>query len=86
VNADKIALTGDKWEAKTYYYYTGYPRGLRANTAKQLREAKPERILEMAIQGMLPKTKLGRQMIKKLKVYATEDHPHQAQQPQLLEV
>lgn len=86
VNAEQIHLSGKKWENKTYYHYTGYPRGLRAITAKQLQQQKPERIIERAVQGMLPKTKLGRHMRKKLKIYATAEHPHQAQQPEVLEI
>lgn len=80
VNADKIAFTGNKWDRKTYERYTGYP-GLKSELASNLRERAPERILEEAVRRMLPKNKLGRKMLSKLKVYAGPDHPHQAQQP-----
>ncbi|RMF85584.1 MAG: 50S ribosomal protein L13 [Nitrospinota bacterium] len=86
INAAKIHLTGNKWKDKVYYHHTGYAGGLKAFTAEQLRERKPERLLETAVRGMLPKTKLGRQMLKKLKIYPGPEHPHQAQQPQPLEV
>jgi len=81
VNAEKVALTGAKEGAKVYRWYTGYPGGLRAIGAAKLRATKPERMIEEAVKGMLPKTKLGRKMIKKLKVYAGPHHPHTAQSP-----
>ena len=81
VNAEKVALTGAKEGAKVYRWYTGYPGGLRAIGAAKLRATKPERMIEEAVKGMLPKTKLGRKMIKKLKVYAGLHHPHMAQSP-----
>jgi large subunit ribosomal protein L13 len=81
VNAEKIALTGAKEGAKVYRWYTGYPGGLRSIGAAKLRATKPERMIEEAVKGMLPKTKLGRKMIKKLKVYAGPAHPHSAQSP-----
>ena len=81
VNADKINLTGKKWQEKLYIYHTGYPGGLKSTSAEKVRSKKPERLITMAVQGMLPKNKLGKKMIKKLKVYAGESHPHQAQQP-----
>ncbi|MBD3309582.1 50S ribosomal protein L13 [candidate division KSB3 bacterium] len=84
VNADKIRLTGKKWDAKVYYHHTGYPGGIKSTTAKQLLRRKPERLLEHAVKGMLPKNRLGRQMYKKLKVYTQPDHPHTAQQPEVL--
>jgi large subunit ribosomal protein L13 len=84
VNAEKINLTGKKWQEKHYIYHTGYPGGLKSTSAEKMRIQKPERLLTMAVQGMLPKTKLGKKMIKKLKVYAGEAHPHQAQQPEAL--
>jgi large subunit ribosomal protein L13 len=84
VNAEKINLTGKKWQEKQYIYHTGYPGGLKSTSAEKMRSQKPERLLTMAVQGMLPKTKLGKKMIKKLKVYAGEAHPHQAQQPEAL--
>lgn len=80
VNVEKIAMTGRKWEQKTYAHYTGYP-GQRVEGASSLRERAPDRILTEAVRRMLPKNRLGRQMLSKLKVYAGPDHPHQAQQP-----
>jgi large subunit ribosomal protein L13 len=80
-NADKVAFTGKKWEQKKYTWYTGYP-GQRSETAEKRREKKPEMILIEAVRRMLPKNKLGRKMLSKLKVYAGPDHPHQAQQPE----
>jgi large subunit ribosomal protein L13 len=81
VNADKIRLTSNKLEQKMYYHHTGYPGGIKTMNAKTLLQRKPERVLEHAVKGMLPKNRLGRQMYKKLKVYAGPDHPHDAQQP-----
>lgn len=81
VNADKIHLTGKKLDQKTYYRHSGYPGGLKSITAGKLMKAKPERVLKMAVEGMLPKTRLGKQMLSKLKVYAGDKHPHAAQQP-----
>jgi large subunit ribosomal protein L13 len=82
VNADKVSLTGKKWRDKLYIHHSGYPGGLKSISAGKMREKKPERLVTMAVQGMLPKNKLGRKMIKKLKVYSREAHPHQAQQPE----
>lgn len=81
LNASKVRLTGNKLVQKVYHRHTGYPGGLKSTTAGRLLKEKPERIIQMAVAGMLPKTKLGKAMIKKLKVYAGETHPHQAQQP-----
>jgi len=81
VNAEKIALTGQKMENKVYHRHTGYPGGLRSIEASKLRDTKPEKLIEEAVKGMLPKTKLGKKMIKKLKVYAGPNHPHGAQSP-----
>jgi large subunit ribosomal protein L13 len=81
VNAAKVRLTGRKEEQKFYRHHTGYPGGLVEVGARRLRARHPERLLEYAIAGMLPKTKLGKQMIRKLKVYAGDRHPHQAQKP-----
>ncbi|MDY6973167.1 MAG: 50S ribosomal protein L13 [Thermodesulfobacteriota bacterium] len=86
VNADKIALTGKKWENKVYYRHSGYTGGLKQISAKGLLEKKPEDILRLAVKGMLPKNSLGRRQLKKLKIYAGSDHPHQAQQPEILEI
>ncbi len=84
VNADKIKLTGRKWEQKAYYRHSGYPGGITAVNAKKLKESKPADLIKAAVRGMLPKNRLGRQLIKKLKVYAGPEHPHAAQQPQTL--
>jgi large subunit ribosomal protein L13 len=81
INADKVVLTGNKWEQKQYTWYTGYP-GLRKESAARRRQLKPESILYEAVRRMLPKNKLARKMISKLKIYAGEQHPHQAQQPE----
>ncbi|MGI6036790.1 MAG: 50S ribosomal protein L13 [Limnochordia bacterium] len=86
VNAEKIRLTGRKLEDKKYYYHTQYPGGLRVRTAAQLLDRKPTKVLELAVKGMLPRNRLGRQMIKKLKIYAGPEHPHGAQQPEVLEL
>jgi large subunit ribosomal protein L13 len=81
VNADKIHLTGRKLDQKMYYSHSGYPGGLKSITAGKLLKTKPEDVIKKAVQGMLPKTRLGEQMLSKLKVYAGEKHPHSAQQP-----
>jgi large subunit ribosomal protein L13 len=85
INAEKIRLTGNKVTDKMYYHHSGYIGGIKAKTAKELLEQKPEQIIEKAVWGMLPKTKLGRMMIKKLKVYRGNEHPHQAQTPEILQ-
>ncbi len=81
VNAEKVALTGIKLDSKLYRHHTGYPGGLKQVTAGRLRATRPEKLIEEAVKGMLPKTKLGRKMLKKLKVYAGPSHPHAAQTP-----
>jgi len=81
INAEKVVFTGKKWEKKAYTWYTGYP-GLRSVTAGKRAEKHPDRILREAVRRMLPKNKLGRKMLAKLKIYAGSEHPHQAQQPQ----
>ena len=81
VNASKVNLTGNKLDAKVYYNHSGYPGGLRERTARTMKENYPEEMIERAVKGMLPKGRLGRQMYKKLFVYAGSEHPHQAQQP-----
>jgi large subunit ribosomal protein L13 len=81
INAGKVALTGNKLEQKKAYRHSGYPGGLRSVTYGDLMEKRPDRAIEKAVKGMLPKNALGRKMIKKLKVYAGSEHPHQAQQP-----
>jgi len=86
VNADKVALTGNKLEGKIYYDHSRYVGGLRERTAKEMREKYPVEMLERAVEGMLPHNRLGRQMYKKLFVYAGEEHPHTAQQPTKLEL
>ncbi len=86
VNADKVHLTGNKWDQKTYYRHTGYMGGIKARTAKEVQEKAPEELIRMAVKGMLPKNKLGRAQLKKLKIYAGNEHPHQAQQPEQLDI
>jgi len=86
INADKVRFSGTKEANKTYFSHSGYPGGVRVQTVKDLRERKPEFIVESAVRGMLPKGPLGRQMFKKLKVYAGPEHPHAAQNPSTLEI
>ncbi|HDQ34760.1 MAG TPA: 50S ribosomal protein L13 [Chloroflexi bacterium] len=86
VNADKVAVTGRKLDQKMYHRHSGYPGGLRSITLRRQLELHPERVIESAVRGMLPKGPLGRKMYKKLKVYASAEHPHEAQQPQPLEL
>lgn len=86
INAEKVELTGNKWQDKKYYRHSGHPGGLKVRTARELKEKHPERLLELAIRGMLPKGPLGRKMFKKLHVYAGSEHPHQAQQPEVLDL
>jgi len=86
VNAERVHLTGRKESRKLYHHHSGYMGGLKTATAEELRRKHPERIVEEAIRGMLPKTKLGRAMFSKLKVYAGEAHPHRAQKPQAIAI
>lgn len=86
INADKVALTGNKREQKLAYRHSGYPGGLRATPIGELLEKKPERVVEKAVRGMLPKTSLSRAQLSKLKVYAGPEHPHAAQQPKPFEI
>jgi large subunit ribosomal protein L13 len=86
VNADKIHVTGRKMDQKMYYRHTGYPGGIRQATLRQQLDRHPTFALKAAVKGMLPKNRLGRAMVRKLKVYAGSDHPHQAQQPKPLEL
>jgi large subunit ribosomal protein L13 len=86
VNAEKVRVTGRKLDQKFYHRYSGYPGGLTSISLRDQLEKHPERVLQAAVRGMLPKNKLGRQMIKKLKIYAGNEHPHQAQQPTPLEI
>jgi large subunit ribosomal protein L13 len=86
VNVDKLTLTGKKQTDKIYYRHSGYPGGLTAVPAGKMLKEKPERILHLAVKGMLPKNSLGRKMLKKLKIYSGGEHPHQAQEPRTLEL
>ncbi len=86
INADKILLTGNKLDQKRYYRHSGYTGGLKEITAKKLLETKPENIIRFAVKGMLPKNKLGAKIYKKLKVYAGEKHPHEAQKPEAIQL
>ena len=86
VNADKVTVTGKKTTDKMYYRHSGYPGGIKAISFEHLREKHPERIIEKAVKGMLPRNPLGRAMFRKLKVYAGDEHPHSAQQPVPLEL
>lgn len=85
VNAKKVRFSGNKLKDKCYYSYSGYPGGLKVKTAETLLAKKPEEVIIHAVRGMLPKNRLGRQMIKKLKVYPDSSHPHEAQQPKLMQ-
>ena len=86
VNAQKISVTGKKREEKRYYRHSGYPGGLRSRTLDDMLERRPEEVVRLAVKGMLPRTRLGRAQLRKLKVYAGPDHPHAAQKPEPLEV
>ncbi len=86
VNAEKVAVTSGKSQSKIYYRHSGFPGGIKAESFESLRERRPEAIVERAVRGMLPKNKLGRKMLKKLKVYAGPDHSHEAQLPKPLEL
>ena len=86
LNADKVVLTGKKLVQKTYFRHSGYPGGTTFTTAGKMLETRPERVVEMAVKGMLPKNSLGRKMFTKLKVYAGAEHPHSAQMPEVLEI
>ena len=86
INANKLALTGKKLDNKLYYRHSGYIGGLKQTSAKKLLEKKPEEVLRLAVKGMLPKSSLGRRQLKKLRIYAGPDHPHQAQNPEKLEI
>lgn len=85
-NAAKVKLTGKKLETKKYYHHSGYPGGLKERSIEKLMAEGPEEVIQLAVRRMLPKTKLGRKMIKKLKVYSGEEHPHGAQMPETLDV
>jgi large subunit ribosomal protein L13 len=86
INADKVVLTGRKWDQKQYYRHSGYIGGLKTITAQKLLEKKPEELIRLAVKGMLPKNRLGRKLFKKLKVYAGASHPHHAQKPEVLQI
>jgi large subunit ribosomal protein L13 len=86
VNAEKITVTGNKREEKRYYRHSGYPGGLRSRTLNDMLERRPEEVIRRAVKGMLPRNRLGRAQLRKLKIYAGPDHPHAAQQPQPMEV
>ena len=86
INADKVILTGGKMEKKMYYHHSGYVGGLKKTTAKEMLVKKPENLIKFAVKGMLPKNSLGRRQLTKLKIYAGQDYPHQAQQPEKLEI
>ena len=85
INAGKVALTGKKMKDKIYYHHTGYPGGIKEINAEKLLAKKPTEMIRMAVKGMLPKNSLGRQMIRKLKIYAGPNHPHEAQKPVTIE-
>ena len=86
INADKVVLTGRKWDQKNYYRHSGYIGGLKTITARKQLEKKPEDLVRSAVKGMLPKNRLGRKLFKKLKVYAGNEHPHSAQLPEVLSI
>jgi large subunit ribosomal protein L13 len=86
VNAEKITVTGRKFKNKMYYHHTGFPGGIKSISFEKLQQRTPARIIELAVKGMLPKNVLGREMYRKLKVYAGSEHPHTAQQPRKLEI
>jgi len=86
INAKKVRVTGNKEEKKVYYRHSGYSGGLKSQTYEELLEKNPRKIIREAVKGMLPKNRLGRKMIKKLKIYSYSEHPHQAQQPEKIEL
>jgi large subunit ribosomal protein L13 len=86
VNAEKVKMTGNKLDQKTYVNYSGYPGGLRSVNARTLLASKPEDVIRLSVRGMLPKNALGRKMLKKLKIYKGSEHPHKAQMPENLEI
>jgi large subunit ribosomal protein L13 len=86
VNAEKVKLTGNKLEDKIYYHHSGWIGGIKARSAKEMLEKKPTELLKSAVKGMLTKNSLGRKQIKKLKIYTGDEHPHAAQQPEMLEI
>jgi len=86
VNAEKIAVTGDKRQTKLYHRHSGYPGGLKTRTLNDMLERRPEEVIRLAVRGMLPKNRLARKQLTKLKIYAGPEHPHEAQKPQPMEI
>jgi large subunit ribosomal protein L13 len=86
VNAERISVTGKKREEKRYYRHSGYPGGLRSRSLEEMLERRPEEVIRLAVRGMMPRSRLGRTQLRKLKIYAGPDHPHAAQKPEALEV
>lgn len=86
INADKVRVTGRKLDQKVYYRHSSYPGGLKSITLREQLRKHPTRVIQLAVRGMLPKNRLGRQMIKKLRVYAADSHPHEAQQPKVMDL
>lgn len=86
VNAERVHLTGNKLDKKTYYHHSGYPGGIKQQTAREMLVKSPEELIRKAVGGMLPKNKLGRAQLKKLKIYTGKEHPHQAQKPEIFEI
>ena len=86
INAAKVKLTGSKWDQKVYYHHTGFPGGIKSATAKEIREKKPSRLLTKAIQGMLPKNRLGRVLSGNFRVYDDDQHPHTGQNPEAISI
>lgn len=86
MNAEKVSVTGRKFKDKRYYRHSGFPGGIKSASFSELQKRQPERIIEIAVKGMLPKNSLGREMYRKLKIYVGSEHPHTAQQPKLLEI
>jgi large subunit ribosomal protein L13 len=86
INAEKVAVTGNKMDQKRYWRHSGYPGGIRSRTLREMLDRQPEEVLRKAVKGMLPRNKIGRAQLTKLKVYAGTEHPHEAQQPKELEI
>ena len=86
VNAERIAVTGDKLQQKRYYRHSGYPGGIRSRTLQEMLDRRPEEVIRLAVKGMLPRNRLARQQLRKLKIYAGPEHPHIAQKPQTVEM
>jgi large subunit ribosomal protein L13 len=86
INCDKVRVTGRKLDQKRYYWHSGYPGGIKSRTLREQMDRYPERVIEAAVRGMLPKNSLGRKMIKKLKIYQGDSHPHEAQKPKVFEL